>query len=760
MKANRLHAKQKIFKTTISRDIKGGNVEIQTIKNNANLIVSVESRKGGVGKTTAALCLARLLTNLGWSVLFLDLDITGTNTSDIVASPFWGNAIYPLKKPGQNSNESNSDQLPINLLNLFERHFMAGKILPEFSLNIEDKNRIHLKRDKVNLMGSQIYNDCPTIDEVNKNKNNLDKTVSLNVPSILFDEIHSIWFLEFVKKIIENFAKPFASKQFKIAVILDNSPGFVGIAPAIHDWLTNCGPVVGKFLTVSSLDAQDLLASERSIRALHSIFENKWATSRTFFANSKGEVSEISKNQEAFYLQLASAVRTNESQDLWQYYFPEKLLPNCSKRRLNFGEVFCKNPEKYLAAIINRVPRAIKSGSLYYDWSALNICGNSNLSRLLGLNSKGKISSDKLVSFDEYIENQFLLNSLRLRNKSSKPRYKNIIKQIEDSSLKFDQGLFFGSNSASILLENLFGHEELIKKEFHKANSILQKVRLAIYEAGFSHLSKLIENEWFPESIILNFKNAISDLLQDSEIFPNEYMEIHLPLDEKSSKKIHKLESFKETLSIFISKAMLPKDKVRSLLPNILSSVYSCLVNLAFNEGFIQKSLETFLLGLFVDVIYLQTMRYQQTKITTDRLFYLTKFLTTEGKSADFSDDEYLNLPSFKLGNISRRLHERTIFLSFYKACSIAAARLIDFTLDTRFLLQLLQFVLMNEMNEEIIFPFIRGLAEDVIIEKSIPHENAPAHMAKSLSNAEYFREFDRVLNGILKEWDIEHANP
>ncbi len=58
-----------------------------------DLIVSVESRKGGVGKTTAALCLARLLLKKGYAVLVLDLDVTGTNASDIAKSPFWKNYL-------------------------------------------------------------------------------------------------------------------------------------------------------------------------------------------------------------------------------------------------------------------------------------------------------------------------------------------------------------------------------------------------------------------------------------------------------------------------------------------------------------------------------------------------------------------------------------------------------------------------------------------------------------------------------------------
>jgi len=47
-----------------------------------NIIISVESRKGGVGKTTAALCMGKILLKNGYAVLLIDTDITGTNIAD------------------------------------------------------------------------------------------------------------------------------------------------------------------------------------------------------------------------------------------------------------------------------------------------------------------------------------------------------------------------------------------------------------------------------------------------------------------------------------------------------------------------------------------------------------------------------------------------------------------------------------------------------------------------------------------------------
>lgn len=45
---------------------------------------SIESRKGGVGKTTVALNLGAKLLEVGYKVLLLDCDITGTSISECI----------------------------------------------------------------------------------------------------------------------------------------------------------------------------------------------------------------------------------------------------------------------------------------------------------------------------------------------------------------------------------------------------------------------------------------------------------------------------------------------------------------------------------------------------------------------------------------------------------------------------------------------------------------------------------------------------
>ena len=84
--------------------------------------ISVESRKGGVGKTTVSLTLAENLIQKGYQVLVVDLDIIGTR----IDSGF-------IEANSEKIHEVKRDGKTINLLELFKNEFMLGRNLPAFS---------------------------------------------------------------------------------------------------------------------------------------------------------------------------------------------------------------------------------------------------------------------------------------------------------------------------------------------------------------------------------------------------------------------------------------------------------------------------------------------------------------------------------------------------------------------------------------------------------------------------------------------------
>lgn len=195
-------------------------------------IYSVESRKGGVGKTTIALNLAKALAKKKYDVLLIDCDITGTPiTKAAQKSPFWRHQVVSAFKDNPNQGE-----FPFNMIWYYKNIFLKGKGDDEKS-NL----KFALERGKVHLIGSDIY--------YNSGKLIID-------PRDLMDDLHSYWFLDMIKDIAEDFCKE--SKQQRQAIVLDNSPGYVGIGKSIRDWLTSGEVEKVKFVLISSLDEQDI----------------------------------------------------------------------------------------------------------------------------------------------------------------------------------------------------------------------------------------------------------------------------------------------------------------------------------------------------------------------------------------------------------------------------------------------------------------------------------------------------------------------
>lgn len=193
-------------------------------------IYSVESRKGGVGKTTIALNLAKALIDKGQDVLLIDCDITGTPiTKAAEHSVFWKNDVW-TEYEGQE---------PMNLIDFYENRYL-----------LEDKNgevlanQLGYKNGKIHLIGSDIYGK--------------DGELIID-PRDLMDELHCYWFVEMIKELVDSFCKK--SDQAQKAIILDNSPGYVGIGRSLRGWLANLGPERANFVLVSSLDEQDIEAT-------------------------------------------------------------------------------------------------------------------------------------------------------------------------------------------------------------------------------------------------------------------------------------------------------------------------------------------------------------------------------------------------------------------------------------------------------------------------------------------------------------------
>ena len=194
-------------------------------------IYSVESRKGGVGKTTIALNLAKALARRKYDVLLIDCDITGTPiTKAAWNSPFWRSHVVARFKGHPDEGH------PFNLISYYKKYFLKGK-----KYDNEAKMHHESLKGRINLIGSDIYDE----------KGNL-----IIDPRDLMDDLHSYWFLDMIKEITKDFCDD--STLPNQAIVLDNSPGYVGIGKSIRDWLTEDRELNSKFVLVSSHDEQDI----------------------------------------------------------------------------------------------------------------------------------------------------------------------------------------------------------------------------------------------------------------------------------------------------------------------------------------------------------------------------------------------------------------------------------------------------------------------------------------------------------------------
>ena len=128
----------------------------------------------------------------------------------------------------------------------------------------------------------------------------------------------------------------------------------------------------------------------------------------------------------------------------------------------------------------------------------------------------------------------------------------------------------------------------------------------------------------------------------------------------------------------------------------------------------------------------------------------LQRFLAGESvtkKDVDKSHFEFRLHPRWReVGSISH----------LYRTCASAQARLLDLRQDTEFLVYLMRRLVHEESREAAVLPYIRDVAENVIVKKITSHETGHREIAKGFSSAQYMDEFSAVLERILNRWEGE----
>lgn len=689
-------------------------------------VISVESRKGGVGKTTAALNLSNLLVERGYKVLLLDIDITGTSIEGSYNSAFWRGKINPIR---QNDKD-------INLLEIFHNNFLKGEGLPNFCLNnnydiLIDNNDFIVVEDKINIFNSEIYNN--------------DNSSLICDPRILFDELHSFWLIEMIESLCNSFAGCVNDKD-KTIIVLDNSPGYVGLGKAIHDWLTDIGTEYGKFLTISSLDVQDLNSCLSAIHAIENIVNQKLQGAKYYNQLKRQESNineQLSKESKKFFLKLATDETRNRR---YSYY-----------KTLEFKK---QELSAYQSLIINKAPIEIKSDFLYYDVSK-SLKGDLKKRETLQLFS-GEQKDRKpqnVVYFDNYIHFQFIepfiekVKDYRYDRERSHSALKGYFTRIENEITENLDREFEDSHQ---FLKIIDGYENTLSKLLNR-----------LLGAGYDNIARLIEERWHPQTPLVKTQQAFENLCSN-----NPFLEIHLRRDgeydgyigeEYFSHEFKRLFTHLENFNHKEWDLFYQNRKYQSSLETLLTYI----AKPYFKH--LDKRENSFFYSMIVFIMAIQNERLRRNKesMKKNKNNWVQYFLANENfTSSDIKKHRHLikEMPYKYIENefIHKDLfyffeESSDMFPSFYNLFCHTQARLIDVHDDFKFLINVLRSVTIDDKSERtVIFPNIRDILDDVVIEKTISSSLAMKKLYKEFRGAKYMSDFREVLiNNVISKWSL-----
>lgn len=529
------------------------------MRNNREYIaVSVESRKGGVGKTTVALNLGRCcragFVGKKHEVIYLDLDMSGTKASETVAAmkeqQGWGKMIRAVE-------DGNGEAL--NLVKMFESYMTGENALKQYPKwrHQDDKENggIVLKSGMINVFSSFI--DRPDPDKEDGKKENSHRYG----PAALFDEIHSAWFIEMLREIVDSCIvayKKHSGHTKGILVIIDNAPGWSGLEPAIEEWLTDMGPDCGKFLFVSSMDSQDITASLESLVRIHGIYARKWKAAkllRDAAGDTKQTIASLKKREKQFFRRLFETAPAMPD----KCWYSDGTAPAgdsrrdhktctgcglCYYRKIDVitGEKNIKSASGHLAIVINRdmkdVYKNIGGGCRYSIGKALCKLGitlpentalgdieeafysvdeyQDDVKPIIGII---KTLNKRRIKHHDILSLQFLVPMLRkftseesdfnkkeLKNKKDKVEQ---LKQEKDEVLKEIRSFDYASNINDV--------ESCLKKRFENVNFVdffYSKILSPDKDNFFysNHFKDLWNHEYYASTYLVHFINMCIDL--------------------------------------------------------------------------------------------------------------------------------------------------------------------------------------------------------------------------------------------------------
>lgn len=605
------------------------------MKSNENKyqIYSVESRKGGVGKTTMALNLSRSLLAKGYKVLYMDCDISGTPISVAAEHSFYWNQYVNIM------HESNGN--PSNLLEIFREKYQTAEasgsdILKSFPI----------KENKINIIGSDIYNE--------------DRQLIID-PRNLMDEMTSYWLLNMLKQIAAAFSQ---ASEKPCAIVIDNSPGYVGLAKSIRDWMTSLGPKYAHFLLVSSLDEQDFNSVVSSAAEIKMLMQTKWDIAR-------GVVSD----------DIESLITADSS--IGQFYYSvntDYKYPSVDMDVISLAT--------YIGIVFNKIPESLANDTVTY-----NIPTSENKERLSIIEDliplDEKDFPKNTIGYDPIVSEQFISSKIAIEDADGKKdkRYSN------ESFVKkasYAESLRYEPNKVKVLKNFDASYRPFIS---------------TLAKDGYVGLSKTLHNSYTPSKC---FNNLYSSVREFSSIPLNL---VGLDPDKIDSIRDYDMEFMRDFLN-------------QKGLTNYYDFFVSLIDELHQKTGSNRKKQSirpvvnlSIMLKLFYAVqhdTYNEENEYRQYLIEEYRM---TSFRNRKIRSYINSG----NIPLLDIYNVDYQVAEQMIekcFPKFYKAMCYALLRMIDGVTDYSLVMAMFQKTL-NSSYPRVMNKPMRDYVKAVVIDKT-----------------------------------------
>lgn len=634
-------------------------------------LISVESRKGGVGKTTAALNLGSLLKEK-YHILLLDMDITGTSISAIRYSHFWDGDVLLLEKEDE----------PINLLQFFSKSYLRGEEVFDFSLS-QKPGHVQVEKGRINVLASELYGDDSNL---------------LYDPSILLDNLHVYWLTTMITSVCERFEACFDDGK-QCVIILDNSPGFVGLGKAVHSIMTDLGPERSKFLMVSSLDIQDFESSLKSMSFLHQEYLNKLYGS---------QYPETQKGDERFYAQVQLSGATE-----YEYYKTQR------------EETGIKS---YQGLIINKVPKRIVEGWSHYNYKLF--LKDLNLQSLFDDLYEERFN-DYLVPFDSVLQSQFYgafeersdrgranLTTLKRRINSIETQVK-MLNELEPYNLLLD------------LLRRAEGFERTI-----------DTLKGALIASGYEVIASKFNPEWSP---VDPFRKMIAEL-KDAGYASNSF-ELYVP---KRNRMATELKHFdKITLAIPLFAEEIKQDYV--WIAVAVASV-ACELSFCLSSNNLWGSDSTH---------RNETQTIKDRKCWTDKLnevlfIWMSRIIQNYSTYVDgkkntlaayvISDD------AKKCDALLKELLDRDAFITSFK---MAVSRMADISSDMQTLVNLIRAITVNNDGRFSLDVDFVPFLNHKIVEKRFDYESGKDIMPHELRDSDYMACFRDIIGRVVDNWGV-----